>query len=102
MTLDEIDREFALFARRQAESIAPGATWEEPELPPDADSAAVAAWLEKHPKSFPGLRRLGARLVAEREVAAGQGGPREAQETLSGLRRPGERLRAARHRLQAT
>ena len=45
--------------------MAPDATWEEPELPPTADSAAIATWLEAHPKSFPGLRRLGARLVVE-------------------------------------
>jgi tetratricopeptide (TPR) repeat protein len=80
MTLDEIDRQFALFARKQAEGIAPGATWEEPELPPEADSAAVVAWLEKHPRSFPGLRSLGARLVAERKW------PR-AKEVLEGLRK---------------
>jgi tetratricopeptide (TPR) repeat protein len=80
MTLDEIDRQFARFARKQAEGIAPGATWEEPELPPEADSAAVIAWLEKHPKSFPGLRSLGARLVAERKW------PR-AKEVLEGLKK---------------
>jgi tetratricopeptide (TPR) repeat protein len=65
MSLKELDRDFALFARRHAGRIAPEATWEEPELPADADSKAVAAWLDRHPKSFPGLRRLGARLVAE-------------------------------------
>jgi tetratricopeptide (TPR) repeat protein len=40
-------------------------TWDEPELPPDADSKAVEAWLKDHPKSFPGLRRLAASLVKE-------------------------------------
>ena len=65
MTLDQIDSEFAKFARRRAEKIAPVATWEEPDLPVDADSAAVTAWLDKHPKSFWGLRRLGARLTNE-------------------------------------
>ena len=65
MTLDQIDSEFAKFARARAEKIAPGATWEEPDLPIDADSAAATTWLDKHPKSFWGLRRLGARLVVE-------------------------------------
>jgi tetratricopeptide (TPR) repeat protein len=65
MSLDQIDREFAQFARQRAQKIAPGATWEEAELPADANSTAVAAWLEKHPQSFDGLRRLGARLVIE-------------------------------------
>ncbi len=65
MTLDQIDGEFRKFARERAEKIAPGATWEEPDLPVDADSTVVAAWLEKHPKSFWGLKRSGATLVAE-------------------------------------
>jgi tetratricopeptide (TPR) repeat protein len=66
MSLEQLDKEFAQFARERTEKIAPGATWEEPEdLPPDANSAAVTAWLEKHPQSFEGLRRLGARLVVE-------------------------------------
>ncbi len=64
-TLDQIDGEFARFARERAEMVAPIATWEEPNLPVDADSTAVKAWLDKHPKSFWGLKRLGARLVAE-------------------------------------
>jgi tetratricopeptide (TPR) repeat protein len=65
MSLDQLDRDFAQFAREKAGAVAPGATWEEPDLPADADSAALAKWLDGHPKSFHGLRRLGARLVAE-------------------------------------
>jgi tetratricopeptide (TPR) repeat protein len=64
-SLDQLDRDFAEFARTRARSIAPTATWEEPDLPADADSDALATWLEAHPRSFAGLRRLGARLVAE-------------------------------------
>jgi tetratricopeptide (TPR) repeat protein len=64
-TLDEIDGEFVRFARKRAEKVAPGASWEEPELAVDADSTAIRAWLDKHPNSFGGLKRLGARLVAE-------------------------------------
>ena len=66
MTLEQLDKEFAQFARERAAKVAPGATWEETnDLPPDANSAAVTAWLEKHPQSFEGLRRLGTRLVVE-------------------------------------
>jgi tetratricopeptide (TPR) repeat protein len=66
MSLEQLDKEFAQFARQRAEKVAPGATWEEPEdLAPDANSAALTAWLEKHPQSFEGLRRLGTRLVVE-------------------------------------
>jgi DNA-binding SARP family transcriptional activator len=64
-SLDQLDEDFARFARRRAESVAPEATWEEPDLPGDADSTALAAWLDQHPRSFWGWRRLGARLVAE-------------------------------------
>jgi tetratricopeptide (TPR) repeat protein len=64
-TLDEIDGEFVRFARERAHRVAPGASWEEPELAVDADSTTVKAWLDKHPKSFWGLKRLGARLVVE-------------------------------------
>jgi tetratricopeptide (TPR) repeat protein len=64
-TLVEIDGEFAEFARERARKIAHRATWEEPDLAIDADSTVIKAWLDKHPNSFWGLKRLGARLVAE-------------------------------------
>jgi len=65
MTLDQLDAEFTTFARKKAEGMAPGMTWDEPDLPPTADSKAIEAWLEAHPKSFPGLRKLAVKLVAE-------------------------------------
>ena len=65
MTLEELDREFAAFARRRAASVAPDATWEEIDLDADAKSDAVAAWLVDRPRSFLGRQRLAARLVAE-------------------------------------
>ena len=65
MSLEQLDKEFAQFARQRAEKVAAGATWEEPDLPPDASSAAVMTWLEKHPQNFEALRHLGARLVVE-------------------------------------
>jgi tetratricopeptide (TPR) repeat protein len=65
MSLDQLDRDFVQFARQRAESVARGATWEEPDLPGEADSAALTAWLETHPQSFWGLRRLATRLVTE-------------------------------------
>ena len=66
MSLTQLDGEFAKFARVRAEKAAPGATWDElVDLPPNANSAAIRAWLEKHPQNIEGLRRLGARLVQE-------------------------------------
>ncbi len=67
MTLDQLDAEFAKFAKAKAEAIAPNMTWEEIDLPPEADSAAILKWLETHPKSFWGLKRLGTRLAVERK-----------------------------------
>ena len=37
-----------------ADGLAPDATWEEPELPPRADAAAIGEWIDEHPKSVPG------------------------------------------------
>ena len=67
MSLVELDRGFLQFARKKAESVAAQATWEEVDLPADADSKVIEAWLEKHPNSFSGVQRLAARLVAERK-----------------------------------
>jgi tetratricopeptide (TPR) repeat protein len=64
--IDRLDAEFAEYARRKAREAAPGATFDEPELPADASADAVAAWLAEHPKSFPGLRRLAGALVREK------------------------------------
>ncbi len=65
MSLEELDGEFARFARLRASKTAPDATWDDPELPAAAGSAALEAWLKKHPKSFEGQRRLAAQLVVE-------------------------------------
>jgi tetratricopeptide (TPR) repeat protein len=64
-TLEQLDTEFAAYARQKAEALAPGMTWDDPELPANADSKAIEAWLETHPTSFPGLKRLASKLVIE-------------------------------------
>jgi tetratricopeptide (TPR) repeat protein len=81
MTLKELDERFARFARERADRVAPGATWEEPDLPAESDSKALGAWVEKHPKSFHGWRRLAARLVEEGKLDRAK----EAIETFRGL-----------------
>ncbi|SIO41431.1 hypothetical protein SAMN05444166_4507 [Singulisphaera sp. GP187] len=80
-SLDQLDRDFTEFAHRKAKSIAPELTWEEPELPPDASAAALTTWLETHPQSFWGRKRLGAQLVAE----AKWGQAKDVLEQLKGL-----------------
>ena len=71
MTLEQLDLAFADFARKKAEAVAPGMTWDAPDLPPTADAKALEDWQGQHPKSFPGLRRLAAKLVAGATDAPG-------------------------------
>ena len=85
MSLEGIDKEFAQFARERAEKVAPGATWEEPKLPPDANSAAIISWLEQHPKNFEALRHLGAQIGGGGKMGEGQGSARARQGTVSCL-----------------
>ncbi|QDV32790.1 tetratricopeptide repeat protein [Tautonia plasticadhaerens] len=80
-SLEELDEQFLDLARSKAEAAAPGASWEVPELPPDADVEALEAWLEGHPGSIPGWRRLGLRLVDEERWERAE----EALTTLKGL-----------------
>jgi tetratricopeptide (TPR) repeat protein len=81
MSLKELDERFTQYARERANRVAAGATWEEPELPAEADSKALGAWVEKHPKGFHGWRRLAARLVEEGKLDRAK----EAIETLRTL-----------------
>lgn len=67
--LAKLDRDFTEFARARARELAPETTWEKPELPEDVDSATIQAWVEKHPKNFWGLQRLGMQLVREKKWA---------------------------------
>jgi tetratricopeptide (TPR) repeat protein len=80
MSLVQLDDDFAQFARRRAQAIAPELTWDEPELPVDASSAQLREWLDKHPKSFEGLRRMAARLVVEEQWS-------KAKDALESLKR---------------
>jgi tetratricopeptide (TPR) repeat protein len=65
--LADLDREFVSFARARAEGLAPRADWRQPDLPPGADSAALASWNAEHPRSFWGLQRQAQQLVSERK-----------------------------------
>ncbi len=64
-----LDQEFAEFARRLAESLAPDLAWDECDAPPNADSAALAAWNNNHPKNYWGLRRWASQLIVEKNWA---------------------------------
>jgi tetratricopeptide (TPR) repeat protein len=69
LPLGALDAEFAAFARERAEKLAPGGTWEAPELPLAADAAAWATWLEVHPQSVPGLQGWSRQLLREQKYA---------------------------------
>jgi tetratricopeptide (TPR) repeat protein len=68
-SLEALDKEFAEFARRRAAEMAPAADWSEPELPPTADAAQLAAWVEEHPKNYRALGRLAKQLLADKKWA---------------------------------
>ncbi len=68
-TLDKIEKEFAAFAQKRAESLAPGVDWEQPareQLDP-SDPKAATQWLAKHPNSYWALSLQANRLLAERQ-----------------------------------
>ena len=65
--LGRLDADFAKFARRRADELAPRGTWEKPKLPPGANSDALARWLKTRPNSIPALQRLAQQLLRERK-----------------------------------
>ncbi len=88
--LEKIEEEFEAFARKRAESLAPGVDWEQPArgqldrgegaspsergqepAPAQAgearDTQAVAQWLSRHPNSFWALNARARSLLAERK-----------------------------------
>jgi len=67
--LARLDAEFADYARRQAESLAPQLNWEDSPLAPDATSQELADLLEARPDNFATLVALVQALVREQKWA---------------------------------
>jgi tetratricopeptide (TPR) repeat protein len=65
MPMAKVDQVFTEFSRERARSVAAEATWEKPDLPDSADAPTIRAWLEKHPKNFWGIQKLGVRLIRD-------------------------------------
>jgi tetratricopeptide (TPR) repeat protein len=68
-SLANIEKEFAAFARKRAEALAPRVDWEQPEagqLDP-ADPEALNTWLAEHPNNFWALTLQANKLLAERK-----------------------------------
>jgi tetratricopeptide (TPR) repeat protein len=66
-SLQKLDGQFADYARKQAEGFGSEADWSREEMPEDPSPEELVAWVDRHPTSYWGLRRLG-----EAYVAAGQ------------------------------
>ena len=69
-SLEALDTEFAAYARRRAEALAPGVDWSPAELPARANSTVISDWLKEHPNNYIGLKRLAAQLISEKQFAA--------------------------------
>ena len=69
-SIGSVDEEFAKYARERAKNMAPGADWSEPELPRRANAELISAWLKDHPNSYPALKRLAEKLIAEKQWEA--------------------------------
>ncbi len=66
-SLQKLDSEFEEFAHKHAESFGTKADWSREEMPEKPSPEELLAWVDKHPESYWGLRRL-----SESYVAAGQ------------------------------
>jgi tetratricopeptide (TPR) repeat protein len=67
--IEEIERQFKVFARERSRDLAPDVDWEQPEkerLDP-TNREAMAEWLAKHPNNFWGLTLYAKALLADRE-----------------------------------
>ncbi|MBN1506607.1 MAG: hypothetical protein JW955_07165 [Sedimentisphaerales bacterium] len=67
--IKEVEKRFEAFARKRAESLAPGVDWQQPtrqQVDP-ADREAVAKWLADHPNSFWALTLHADNLLADRK-----------------------------------
>ncbi len=58
-----LDKQFASYAKKKAESFAAGANWEQPDLPPTAGIQDWHDWNSQHPRNMTGLLMLGKLLI---------------------------------------
>jgi tetratricopeptide (TPR) repeat protein len=78
--ISKLDKDFAAFARKRAEALAPGLSWEKPDpalLAPGSESALIV-WIASHPSSLWSLMHRGQKLLDE-------GKHKEAKEPLERL-----------------
>ena len=73
--MDKIEEQFAFFARKRAEELAPDMDWAEPK-PGEIDASAPNAlkdWLAAHPNSFRGLTLHAKSLIAQQNYEQAKG-----------------------------
>jgi tetratricopeptide (TPR) repeat protein len=68
-SLEALDKEFAEYARKRAEAMAPKADWSQPDLPPTAEADELQAFLKEHPQNYRALGRLAAQRLAAKQWA---------------------------------
>jgi tetratricopeptide (TPR) repeat protein len=70
VSIEELDRDFAAYAKAQASALAPQADWSKLDVAEDADLAAIEAWNKEHPHHFEGLQRLAREFIAKQQWKA--------------------------------
>ena len=102
MSLDQLDRGVRRVRPRDGPKPSPpGRPGRSPSCRPTPIRRRSRPGSRSIPRASRACRRLAARLVAEEEVAAGQGRSAKLKALYPGVRRAGERLHAAGRRLQA-
>ena len=100
MTLDQLDKAFARFAREKAEGVAPGVTWEEYRPGGRREFGGRCGLAQDPSQELSGPTTPGGAACRRTEMAGGQGSLARIEGTLPGVCRIGERLRAAGLSLQ--
>lgn len=72
--LAELETRFEEFAKKQAESLAPGVDWEKPDLEKllAENDGSLEAWVKDHPKNFVGQMALAQRQLAAKKWDAAE------------------------------
>jgi tetratricopeptide (TPR) repeat protein len=65
-SLAELDQEFAAYAEKIANGLAPQADWARPKVGADATAGELAGWLKENPNNYLGLERLAGARIQEK------------------------------------
>ena len=68
---NQVDRDFAAYARARAEELAPNLAWERDVVPPKATAADLRQLQKTHPNNYWLQRSLGQKLVLAKQWESG-------------------------------